>query len=439
MVADGHFGQQNGDIRATLALSQNEAAYGTTRVLTLSGGRIVHVNIPAGTYTGQEIRLEGQGEPTSKGAGALILTIAVAPAENFGPQFNSGGTDTPTEFMIPPPPPPPVVQPSYPGIQQGGDYANYPGQGGQGQTPGYFNQQVAPSPLPSYTPYVPNAPPPYYNMQGQPRRQSSRRPLIATILLAALALVIIISGLFYYTAVYVPNQQHAQATATVQSQLTGTTQAYATGTAQTGATATSQVGATNTAVAIPQTRYDQTVAKVPILSDPLSKPDTNNWETSSKCVFKGGTYHISESNKGYFYYCAAKATNFSNFGFQVKMTFLQGNLGGLLFRADADNYKFYLLRIDRAGRYDMYLYTDREANHAKKLGGDVSSLINTNLNEANLIAVIARGSVIDLYINSKYVTTITDSSLTSGQIGLFAENNTSASEVSFEQAQVWNA
>src|SRR5947209_18884473 len=93
-------GQQNGEIRAALALSQAEAREGTTRILNLPGGRQVVVPVPAGTYDGQEIRLEGQGQPAGYGGsrGTLILTIAIAPGENFGSQqYSTTGIDYPIE------------------------------------------------------------------------------------------------------------------------------------------------------------------------------------------------------------------------------------------------------------------------------------------------------------------------------------------------------
>jgi len=108
MAANGYYGQQSGDLRATVAISQHEASYGTTRMLNLPDGRMIHVTIPPGTRSGQEIRLEGQGQqitPTGP-LGALILTISIPPTESFGVQpYSFGGTDTPTEFISPPPPP----------------------------------------------------------------------------------------------------------------------------------------------------------------------------------------------------------------------------------------------------------------------------------------------------------------------------------------------
>lgn len=72
----------SGDIRATVAISGEEAATGTTRKLNLPGGRRISVPLPSGMPDGQIIRLEGQGERTDDGTtGALVLTIAVTPDE----------------------------------------------------------------------------------------------------------------------------------------------------------------------------------------------------------------------------------------------------------------------------------------------------------------------------------------------------------------------
>ncbi|MDQ6662066.1 MAG: protein kinase, partial [Chloroflexota bacterium] len=69
------------DYHAVLAISTAEALAGTTRIVTLPGGRQVRVTVPAKTHNGQEIRLEEQGEATSDGSskGALILAIEVKP------------------------------------------------------------------------------------------------------------------------------------------------------------------------------------------------------------------------------------------------------------------------------------------------------------------------------------------------------------------------
>jgi serine/threonine protein kinase len=78
---------QSRDLHATLAISPQEALTGTSRSLTLPGGRRVTVTIPAGAQDGQVIRVEGQGEVASGSgmAGALLLTLAIVSPEVIEP------------------------------------------------------------------------------------------------------------------------------------------------------------------------------------------------------------------------------------------------------------------------------------------------------------------------------------------------------------------
>lgn len=61
---------------------------GTTRTLTLPGGRKVTVQVPARIPNGSTLRLEGQGESSTDGGtrGVLIVTIMVKRAEEERPQ-----------------------------------------------------------------------------------------------------------------------------------------------------------------------------------------------------------------------------------------------------------------------------------------------------------------------------------------------------------------
>src|SRR5438874_2737803 len=98
------------DLRATLALSEEEARLGSNRTLNLPGGRQLSIAIPAGVYNGQELRLEGQGiaPPSGGPAGALILTIAIAAfdAARARPPTPSGDNNFATDLISIPPPPP---------------------------------------------------------------------------------------------------------------------------------------------------------------------------------------------------------------------------------------------------------------------------------------------------------------------------------------------
>jgi WD40 repeat protein/serine/threonine protein kinase len=77
----------SGNLRAVLAISTAEAQAGTTRTLTLPGGRQVTVSVPAGVRDGQVVHLDGKGETSPAGSpgGALILSIQVKSAEEASP------------------------------------------------------------------------------------------------------------------------------------------------------------------------------------------------------------------------------------------------------------------------------------------------------------------------------------------------------------------
>ncbi len=417
--------QNNRDLRATLALSQEEAHNGTTRTLTLTGGRLVSVTIPAGAYEGQEIRLEGQGQAIGEQPpGALILTIAIASPENSSPPVLHEDSNSATLLThLPPPPPPASAQSSYSGITTGNSYpySYYPS---QGESQYYQQQQPYASQYGQQTPYITGAP---YAPPGTKPRSS----ILMIILIALIILVLGVSLPIYYFTVYTPQQIAAQATATVVARSTGTAQANATSTAQV-------VDATATVVSGHQASYNQTTSSTPVLDDPMQNATLYNWDTGTGCAFTNGEYHVTIAQKDVFLYCAAESTNFSNFLYQVQMKIVSGDFGGIIFRADTTNTKFYLFRIGQDGTYDLYYYPDKEGNHAKNLLSGNSTLIHTGANQNNLIAAIANNNTIDLYINKKYLLSVNDSSLSSGKIGVIAQGGANAADVVYTHAQVWN-
>ncbi|MDQ2715247.1 MAG: hypothetical protein M3Z08_10100 [Chloroflexota bacterium] len=448
-------GPPDGDIRATLALSPDEAATGTIRTITLPGGRQIQVPIPAGIRSGQELRVEGQGVPSSytQRPGDLILAIAVALPGEVASQaqaYPQMGTDMPT-YMTPPPtsgaPPPGALYPPYqPGGAPNANSGNQPS-----GAPIYVYPQPGP---PAYTQY-PQAPAqPGYGQPPQAISQQHARPKNTFIVLSILALVIIIgSALLVYAAVIRPGQLNAQATSTAQTQAQQTAQVNASNTAQTNATrqaianttataqSVSNANATGTVTTL-QSIYTTATSGTPALNDPLRGPDSNNWQLSNSgsggdCTFTGGTFHVIQTKLPYFFYCTAQARTFSNFAFQVQMTITRGDTGGVVFRADGAKVKFYYLSISQDGIYRLYLYVDRTSTHAQTLLTGAITAIHTGLNQANLVTVIARNSSLYFYINKQYVNSISDSTYTSGQIGFAAEARTQSTEVAFSQAQVW--
>jgi phosphate transport system substrate-binding protein len=170
------------DIRATLAISMQEAHNGAMRTLTLTNGRRVSVLIPPGAQHGQMLVLVGQGdilEPNTA-AGNLYLTLSVVDTSSQVYPASSdhitvhGSPHVPTPPLTPmatPTTPPPIAMPT------------------------------------SYPPYTP-APAPAPDPAPNPRRF----PITRGLFIALLCLILLIAsgggiGL-YYLAHQNPNQTH---------------------------------------------------------------------------------------------------------------------------------------------------------------------------------------------------------------------------------------
>lgn len=189
--------------------------------------------------------------------------------------------------------------------------------------------------------------------------------------------------------------------------------------------------ATTTATALAQDIYNQATARTPVLDDPLTGQDANNWDTLSSpqasCGFRGDGYHISIKEQNIFQPCFEQATNFSNFAVQVEMNILSGDGGALLFRAggaDPDGYRFALnLDFSDLVYGNSHLYTSYD--------------VKTNLHQIYLLTVIAHGSTIYLYRDKRWLATVVDSSASSGKIGFDALMFTSNAEVVYKNVKVW--
>lgn len=454
---------QYGDIRATLAVSQDEARNGGSRVVNLPGGRAVTITVPAGINDGEEIRLRGQGDVSGPGGttGDLILRVSVVAANRFESQ-QSPDAALPTEVIQMPPPPQTLAHTEYAG---GSGYAPqasppagtyYPAQAPTEVAGAYYTPEPpvyqpapgGPQSYPTYQAYNQPAPfeqtysPQYYPAPQQPRKRSGA---VTTLVVVMLLVLLVGSGLIFYLGYYQPNQMHALATTTAQTQVFGTANAQATGTAQVAqatanaaASATAQVQATAQAY---QNIYTQATKGSPTLSDSMSSQSGSQWETltssvNGTCGFSRGSYHSYMPKATYFQPCFARNTSFSNFAFQVNMTITRGDEGGIIFRADEVNTKFYLFRISASGDYNLYLYVNNQGSQARTLLSGNTSLMKP-LGQSNEITLIARGSSLYFYLNKQYLDNTTDATYTSGMIGVFGESKDQVTDAAFSGIKVW--
>jgi len=88
--------QSTGDLYATLAISEGEAATGTKRELMLPGGRKAQVSLPQGVQDKQVLRLEGLGEPYYAGGplGALVLLLSISSQDKTALSKEAGDDET---------------------------------------------------------------------------------------------------------------------------------------------------------------------------------------------------------------------------------------------------------------------------------------------------------------------------------------------------------
>lgn len=392
------------DIRATLAISRTEAQTGTSRTLTLPGGRKVTVSVPASTQDGQVMHLEGQGELSSSGgpAGSLILTIAIAPTEETVSTSNTNSDET----VISTDPKPNSNNSEAVDLSSHSKSDKFIVE----SDPDTESASLTSTKAVDATPKTKSDEP----IPRQPPKTSKDRSM----LLVGLALLIIASGVGLFYVVHA--NQIAAANAHV------------------AAIATAAAAATATIVAANPDPYPPYTGKL-VLYDPLSQP--NQWFNYSSvswggaCQFTNGTYHISQSKPNRIWLCSASALDFSNFAFEVQMKVIKGDCGGIDFRNDGSNGKDYIFEVCQSGHYNLYRYTSN--SNATSLTNNSSPAISTGLNQSNTIAVVANGSTFDLYVNNQKIDTVSDSSYNHGQIGVDAYSVSNPTEVAFSNTKVW--
>ncbi len=225
-------------IRATLAVSYAESINGTIRTLTLSGGRHLRVEVPAGIQDGQVIRVMGQDNTPGSGGVAipLLLTIAVAnTGVNYPPVLAAGEQSV-----------------TYSGKDRTSITYNQTARPGISDNPTIMSGAGRPTPMPpSYYDRGSAFPP----QDNRPRRKRNTGLAILIIVLVLLLLIGSGSFAFFYFTSSSANES-VNATATAQSNTTSTAQsndtanALATSTAaDTTATASAQGNTNATATA----------------------------------------------------------------------------------------------------------------------------------------------------------------------------------------------
>lgn len=254
---------------------------------------------------------------------------------------------------------------------------------------------------------------------------ASKAPVLTrtgVFLLVLLALLIIggSGGVLTYATRIHPAELRANATSVAQSIVAKQAQATASTSAQS-----------------PQHLYNRITASNPSLSDPLNSQVSSKWNTvikgTASCTFGNGAYHLRLAASDLSLNCPAVGTNYTNFIYQLQMTIIHGREAGISFRSTSETLPDFTFFITTAGQYSA-----DSLHPIQSLVFGRSSGIHTGMQQTNLLAVMAQGRTISLFINKQYVESVSDSNYTSGEIGVVAANGTGANlDVAFSNAQVW--
>ena len=299
------------------------------------------------------------------------------------------------------------------------------------QTPptGYGSQpyrEAPPLPTPLAPPYNPPSPYPYtpYPMAPvtpvpPPQRQGIRIGVIVSVVL--LVLILVGGGVFVmFQRSESQRASHISALATAH--------------------ANANANATATANAIVALRDPYTHRGTLLFSDPLrDNSQGHGWsEALPNCIFKGGAYHAIAPDPRYGDYCIAELTVLKDFVFEVQMQIIKGDGGGIDFRmvSSAEN-KYYDLYVYHDQTYELDMVNGASV---KDLQSGTSAAIKQGLNQTNVVAVVAQGTHITVYVNQQQITSVIDSTYSQGHIGVEANTfttNGNPTEVVYSNAKVW--
>ena len=232
-------------------------------------------------------------------------------------------------------------------------------------------------------------------------------------------------------------------TAQVSAMLTAETNATATSIAQGHAIATAEalVNTTATAQAIADQNPYPPYGGVLALNDELSSNSQgHNWEVYSRqdasCQFVNGL----ESTTNYAYplisnLCVGRNTDFTNFAFQVQMTLLKGNCGGISFRGNPNTGFRYQFLVCSNGIYVMYYaYPDIKGS---PFSYGPTPVLHKGIGQTYILAVVAIGSNFTVYANYQKIATVIQNYGLHGQIGCGTAIMGLQTAAIFRDAKVW--
>ncbi len=189
------------------------------------------------------------------------------------------------------------------------------------------------------------------------------------------------------------------------------------------------------------------------LNDPMTRNTNGHWAegagsvpngAAGSCSFARNVYQV-QAKKGA-WVCRNLATNFANLAVEAQATIVKGphNAEASLFFRDTtparetatSSYAFYI-SSDKVYGLDIY----KGGSSVKTLGKGSTAAIHGGLNQPNVMAVVAQGETLKLYVNNQLIDMVSDEESSYGRGGISLGATTyvtdNPTQVNFMDVKVW--
>lgn len=187
--------------------------------------------------------------------------------------------------------------------------------------------------------------------------------------------------------------------------------------------------------------YDQVTSQTPDITDPMTNATTTSWRlytgSTYGCAIQADGLHVHINDSEQFFSCLDTETDVGDIAFRVQMHQLSGEGGGLVFRAGNDDQGAYVFELSQGGSCRIFLSKDSSSAPTTLTSG-VASSANQGEDALNTLTLIEKGSQYYFYVNGQYALHMQNTILTTGSVGVFAEDYNSPAEAVYTKAEIWD-
>jgi hypothetical protein len=164
------------------------------------------------------------------------------------------------------------------------------------------------------------------------------------------------------------------------------------------------------------------------------------------CGYKQGGYHITESNvppnAQATVICNPEAPQFNlaNVAFEANIAISKGTAVGLEVRLDQTKGTGYIFKVSTNGQYAIGKADLNNVVFERQfvlLRTGTNAAIKQGLNQNNLLAIVANGNTLSLFMNGQFIDGVQDSSFMNGQLGLCAFSSGGDLDAVAQNVRVW--